>query len=450
MKRTVLIVDDDLSIRESLKLLLEESYNTVAVASGEEALGKLDQINVDALFLDVKMDGMDGLETLKRIRERHEYLVVIMLTVLEDIKTAISAIKLGANDYLRKPYEKDELLLTLEKNLLIKNGHREMQYLRSELDRIYQSKIILGHSLAMKKVFKLIDKAAMGNTTVVITGETGTGKELVAIELHKSSPRRDMPFVVVNCAAIPKELMESTLFGHERGAFTGAHKQKLGKIEIAGGGIVFFDEIGSLPYELQGKLLRVLQEKSFERVGGTVTIPTNARFFFATNDDLKEKIKNGKFRQDLYYRINVFPIHLPPLRERKDDIKILVKHFIKKFSKEQGKNIQNVSADAMKCLIHYPWNGNVRQLENEIEKVVTMANYDLAIVTPELLSEDIQLKEDKRETESTGRLNDALDALERKMIRDALEKSNGNKTKAAEYLGISRRGFHKKLIRLNI
>ena len=451
MKRTVLIVDDNPSIRESLKLLLEEDYNTLCASDGEGALEKLKLIHVDAVLLDVKMKGIDGLETLKLIRERQEYLVVIMLTVMEDIKTAVIAMKLGANDYIRKPFNKDEILLSLKKNLLIKNGHREIQYLRSELDRIHKSKAIIGHSHTMLSVFELIDKSSKSNITVLVYGETGTGKELVARELHQRSLRRDKPFVIVNCGAMPRELFESELFGHEKGSFTGAVKQKLGKIEIAEGGIVFFDEISSLPVEMQPKLLRVLQEKTFERVGGTVTIPTNVRFIFATNEDLKTCISEGRFRKDLYYRINIFPIVLPPLRDRIEDIPYLIDYFLKKYCKEQKKNLKKVSPKTMKYLQQYTWSGNVRQLENEIERIVTLAPFDMAIVTPNLLSEGI-CKNQEYENDSTqqGRLNEAIELLERRMIHEALQKYHGNKTKAAEYLGISRRGFHKKIDRLEI
>ncbi|MFX0135735.1 MAG: sigma 54-interacting transcriptional regulator, partial [Candidatus Hodarchaeota archaeon] len=257
------------------------------------------------------------------------------------------------------------------------------------------------------------------------------------------------PFVIINCAAIPRELIESELFGHEKGAFTGAHKQKLGKLEIAGDGTVFFDEIGNLPLELQGKFLRVLQEKSFERVGGTATIPTNARFIFATNQDLKKAIIDDKFREDLYYRINVFPIKLPPLRERKEDIPILVEYFIKKYNQEQKKNMQRATPEVMDCFLCYPWSGNIRQLENEIQKIMTLASFDLTTITLNLISEDIREFSTKEKVfdENKGLLNDALESLERRMIGEALRKFNGNITKAAMYLGISRRGLHKKLNR---
>ncbi|MBN2007801.1 sigma-54-dependent Fis family transcriptional regulator [candidate division KSB1 bacterium] len=447
MKPNILIVDDDESIRASLALLLDESYKTLEVSRGEDALEALNQTHIDAVLLDVKMNGLDGLETLKLIREHHEQPVVIMLTVLEDIKTAVTAIKLGANDYLRKPYNKDELLLTLERNLQIKNEHNEIRYLKSELDRVTESKIIIGQSAEIKKVFTLINQASQSNTTVLITGETGTGKELVARELHKRSPHANKPFVIVNCATIPRDLLESELFGHEKGAFTGALKQKLGKVEIANDGIIFFDEIGCLPIELQSKLLRALQEKTFERVGGTVTIPTNARFIFATNENLKQAVKQNTFRMDLYYRINVFPILVPPLRERKEDIPLLVDYFLNKYCIEQRKTIFHVSPPTMDHFVNYSWPGNIRQLENEIEKLVTIANAAMTTITPDLISEEI------RETHSTdfstegGLLNDALESLERKMIQKALHKFNGNKTKAAQYLGISRRGLHKKLDR---
>lgn len=318
----------------------------------------------------------------------------------------------------------------------------------SSMSAWHNAKFMIGKSQAMRDVFHLIEKASQNGATVLISGETGTGKDLVARQLHQRGFHPESPFVVVDCAAIPRELMENELFGHEKGAFTGAYKRMIGKIESAEDGTVFFDDIDCMPLELQAKLLRVLQERNFERVGGTKTISTGARFIFAANQDLKTEMKNGRFREDLFYRIHVFPIYLPPLRERKEDIPILVNYFLRKFSLEQGKTLEKVMPKAMNYLRCYSWPGNVRELENEIERIVTTASFDLTSITPDLLSRNIVESKDSLNLKGeSGLLAEAVETLEKRMLYEALTKFHGNKTSAAKYLGLSRRGISKKLAR---
>lgn len=322
-------------------------------------------------------------------------------------------------------------------------SHRNFQSIKG-----FKSEFIFGKSAAMQEIYELLERAAQSDSSVLITGETGTGKDLIARQLHQMGQRSQEPFVIIDCATIPKELMENELFGHERGAFTGAYRQMKGKIESAEGGTVLFDDINTMTMELQSKLLRVLQERNFERVGGTKTVFTTARFIFATNQDLKVAMKRGTFREDLFYRIHVFPIHLPPLRERTEDILILVKHFLETFSCQQNKQLRIIDPKARKYLLNYSWPGNVRELENEIERIVNMASDDLTTVVAALLSEDIlQNYDDITEAHGKGMLVEAVESLEKRMLIDSLRKFHGNKTKAANYLGISRRGINKKLKR---
>ncbi|MFQ5707041.1 MAG: sigma-54 interaction domain-containing protein [bacterium] len=318
----------------------------------------------------------------------------------------------------------------------------------SPLSAQYRSEFMIGKSRAMQEVFRVMDSASQNGCTVLITGETGTGKDLVARQLHQRSPRAEFPFVVVDCAAIPRELMENELFGHEKGAFTGAFKRAPGKLEIAGAGTVFFDDINCMPRELQAKLLRVLQEKNFERVGGTKTVVANCRFIFATNQDLKEEVRRGNFREDLYYRIYVFPIDLPPLRDRKEDIPLLANHFVKKSCLEQDKPVKKLTQKTMSYLLSYSWPGNVRELENEIERIVSLLPREVENITHDLLSDNVlQCKHGSDGQAGKGRLNEAVEALEKDLLCQALRKFKGNKTAAAKYLGLSRRGIDKKLVR---
>ncbi|MFQ5674469.1 MAG: sigma-54 interaction domain-containing protein [bacterium] len=312
----------------------------------------------------------------------------------------------------------------------------------------FESGFMIGKSQAMLDVFELIDQAAQNSSTVLVTGETGTGKDLAARHIHQRSSRRENPFVIVDCASIPRELMENELYGHEKGAYTGAHKKMLGKIEVADGGSVFFDDIDCMPLDLQAKLLRVLQERKFERVGGVKTISINTRFIFASNQDLKAKMQKGTFREDLYYRINVIPIYVPPLRERQEDIYLLTKYFLEKFSYQRGKNLKKVSPKTKRYLMRYSWPGNIRELENEMERIVSLAKRDLTTLTPDLLSEHILEEVDVSTVNgSKGLLNEAVESLEKRMLCAALKRFHGNKTAAAKYLGLSRRGINKKLQR---
>jgi Nif-specific regulatory protein len=333
------------------------------------------------------------------------------------------------------------------------DGGLRQPYLTTKINHVLavNSAFMIGKSAVMRDVFQMIDHAASSGTTVVITGETGTGKDLVARQIHQRSGRHELPFVVVDCAAVPRELMENELYGHEKGAFTGAHRKTLGKIEIADGGTVFFDDIDCMATDLQAKLLRVLQERNFERVGGTKTITTNARFIFATNRDLNAEMEKGDFREDLYYRINVFPIHVAPLRERHEDISLLVKYFLTKHGHQHGKNLRKISSKANDCLNRYSWPGNVREVENEMERVVSMASPDLSTLRTEMLSHNILMStESPGDSHRNGLLSEAVESLEKRMLCDALKRYHANKSAAARFLGLSRRGINKKLDRYHM
>lgn len=448
----VLVVDDEESVCQMLKDLLEtEGYEVVTALEAREALEKLDQEEVNAALVDIRMPDIDGLAFFKLLKEKGYTFPVILMTAYGSTDTAIEAMKLGAFDYVLKPFNIEELLLTVKKAVEVEALARETEALRRELAGDAPAEELIGRSPAMIEVFKQIGKFADTDYTVLIVGETGTGKELVAGALHRNSRRRNGPFVRINCAAIPENLLESELFGYEKGAFTGAVSRKIGKFELAEGGTLFLDEIGELPLSMQAKLLRVLQVKEFERVGGTKTIKLNARIIAATNRDLVRMVKEGTFREDLYYRLNVVTIHVPPLRERKEDIPLLAEHFLRRAAAELGKAVQGFSPEAIKLLEAYDWPGNVRELRNVCERAVVLAQGPL--VLPEDLPltlrqpEELGLGEGEIELRlrSGQTLAEILHDVERTVILKALREHNYNRTRTAQALGISRRTLHLKL-----
>jgi DNA-binding NtrC family response regulator len=441
-KFRLLIVDDELSVRDSLgKWFREEGYETGVAEGGSEALTRMAEQRWDLALLDIKMRGMDGIELQRRMREVDPELITIMMTGYASVDTAVNAMKNGAFDYLTKPLDPDEVSLKVKKALSTQQTQRENQRLRDMTESAHPPDLI-GQGAAMKKVMDAIETVAPTDATVLVTGESGTGKELVCRAIHALSQRRYHPLVVIHCGALTETLLESELFGHEKGAFTGAQYRKKGKFEIAEGGTVFLDEIGDISLKTQTDLLRVLQEREIVRVGGNQTIKVDFRVIAATNKDLESLIEEGKFRPDLFYRLNVFHIEIPPVRERKEDIPALVDHFVRKFSMAMNKRITRVSPAAMYHLQDYPWPGNVRELENAVERAMVVAQ------EPELREQDFILKPHKNGNEN-GNGSDqgvkTLEDVERAHILRVLEECAGNQTRAAEVLDIDRVTLHNKL-----
>lgn len=436
---SILIIDDDESLLESYIVLLEDEFQVHTAASGREGLGILKKEHVNVVLLDIHLPDIDGMEVLQQAKAADESLDIIMITAVKNVRMAVDAIKLGAVDYLVKPFEIDDVLALLRRTMQHQDLMREVLYPRSEVDRYQNMGDIVGSSQKMHQIFDLILRIADTNATVLIHGESGTGKELIARAIHQKSQRRSKPFVAVNCAAISEHLIESELFGHERGAFTGALEKRLGKFELANTGVLFLDEIASLRLDLQAKLLRVLQEREFERVGGNKTIQTDVRIVAATNRDLKQMVVEATFREDLFYRLNVVPIQVPPLRERREDIARLIEHFLDKYNLAFQRQVRGFSASALRILTSYPWPGNVRELENVIERLV-------AISPPGTLDVEhlpLDLVNDRHKIAAElnlqgGNLRRAKAEFERNFISRALEQSNWNQTVAAKRLGIHR------------
>lgn len=436
---SVLAVDDDPKTIASIQLILGNRYLIFNSRCGDEALEFISKKKVDLVFLDIHMPGgMDGLEVLKRIKASGENISVVMVTATNTAKMAVEAMKLGAFDYITKPFDPEEILVVAEKALENSALVKEVLYLRSEVKPTLFHDLI-GDSEAMRKIYELIAKIAPTDVTVLIHGESGTGKELVARAIHFTGARKDKPLLALNCAGIPDNLLEAELFGFEKGAFTGADKLKLGKFELAHEGTLFLDEISSLRLDMQGKILRALQEKEIERVGGTKTIKIDVRIVSATNVDLKNAVKEGKFREDLYYRLNVIPITLPPLRERKEDIPLLLRHFLKLDAKKFNKPIQGISEETVRYLSDYPWPGNIRELENMMERLVVLSDKD--VLDTQDLPFDIFLKSKYRMEalmEQSLILKNARGLFEKDYIKAVLEKTRWNQTEAARLLGIHR------------
>jgi two-component system nitrogen regulation response regulator NtrX len=438
---TILVVDDEPGIIAMLSgLLKDEGYAVVTADNGHEALTLLKQTRLDLVMLDLRLPDLDGLEVLKQIRADNANLPVIMMSAHGTIPTAVEATKLGAYDFIEKPFESavERLLLVIEHALNEQKLKQENINLRKELSEKYE---MIGESKSMRLLYKQIMKIAPSNSRVLITGETGTGKELAARAIHRNSKRADNPFIKVNCAAIPEELIESELFGHEKGSFTGATSAQVGKFEQAHRGTLFLDEIGDMSLSTQAKVLRTLQENEIQRVGGKQVIEVDARVIAATNKNLDTEIKEGRFREDLLYRLNVIPLHIPPLREHKEDIPLLVNHFIQQFCRENGKRMKSISSDALELLRQYDWPGNVRELRNIIERMIIVVEGD------EISADEVATTIPVTEEIPTGEesLGELVAQYEKKQILDALERNDWNISRTARDLKIDRANLHRKL-----
>lgn len=439
----VLVVDDELNMRHMLRTMLaKEGYVADTAGNGLEALSILDEKDFDFILCDIKMPKMDGMSFLNKAKEKHPEKTFIMMSAFGTIDTAIEAMKNGAYDYISKPFKTDEVLLTLKKAKEREELKEENLILHARLKKIeekYSFGSIIARSETMVHVFDLVNRVADHKTTVLITGESGTGKELIAREIHSRGKRSSLNMVNINCAGIPENLLESELFGYKKGAFTDAVKDKPGLFTKANKGTIFLDEIGEMPVPLQVKLLRVLQEEEFTPLGDTVPVKIDVRVIAATSRDLKKEVEEGRFREDLYYRINVMPIHLPPLRGRRGDIPLLAGHFIEIFNKKLGKNIEGVSSEAMALLMGHEWSGNVRELENLIERAIILAKGHLItpLELPPAVTDGLDYYSSNN-PESTLSIKKATKRLERDLIEKALELTEGNRSKAAKILEISR------------
>ncbi len=451
--RSVLVVDDEVGARESLKMILKNDYEVFSAKDAEEAFLLVKDRSPDVILLDIILPDLDGLKVLEKVKQNDPDAVVIMITATKTVKTAVEAMKLGAYDYVTKPFDIDELRLIISRSLSTKALEQEVKYRREEMDKNFDFRNIIGKSKSMKDIFKVVKQIADSRSTALIMGESGTGKELISRAIHYNSNRKNFPFVTINCAAIPETLIESELFGHEKGAFTNAIERKLGRFEVAHQGTLFLDEIGELSLATQAKILRFLEEREFNRVGGSKTIKVDVRLITATNKDLNQMIKKGSFREDLYYRINVVPILLPPLRERKEDIPLLIEHFIDKFGVESSKNVKGVSKEALDAMIQYEWPGNIRELENLIERVITLTanEYIQSNELPPFLK-SVPKVDGLKESVLDGKVSflQAEEEFEREVILDALKKTNYIQSHAAEILGISRRILKYKMDKLGI
>ncbi len=453
MRKRVLLVDDEARVRASLQMVLETSFDVLCAQDAQEGLELFRRESPDLVLLDVILPGVDGLSLLQTLRSESHSIPVIMLTGTKTVKTAVDAMKYGASDYVTKPFDVEELRLIIARTLGAHDLEREVRYLRAQVSNRYAFHNLIGKSPCMQDIYLKIEQIADSRTTVLITGESGTGKELVARALHYNSSRRDRPFIPINCAALPETLIESELFGHEKGSFTDAYVRRVGQFELAHTGTLFLDEIGDLSAATQAKLLRVLQEREFTRIGGVHPIKVDVRFIAATNKNLEDLLREGLFREDLYYRINVLSLYLPTLRNRGEDIPLLVKHFLSKKAEEEKRPLQEFSKEAMELLARYPWPGNVRELENVIEQALVWAQG--AIITPVHLPKT--LRTDTRsssllEDSLTGRisLEKAVMEFEKEIILGALERTGYVQTHAANLLGISRRMLKYRMDSLGI
>jgi DNA-binding NtrC family response regulator len=452
IKPTLLIVDDELGARQSLEVILDDDFHVLTAESGQEALEIAKNEPVDLILLDIHMPEMDGLEVLRKIKERDEEIDIIIVSALNLARKAVEAIKLGAYDYITKPYEPEDILSTVARVIHKRNLHRELDFLRREVEASRGFDQIVTQNKTMLQIFERVKKVAFTSTNVLITGESGTGKELIARSIHQQGNRKHGPFVAINCAAIPSELMESVMFGHEKGAFTGAHARTIGKFEYAHGGTLFLDEISVLRSDLQAKLLRVLQEREIERIGSNRPIKVDVRVISATNTNLAKAVAQGQFRQDLYFRLNVVPISIPPLSERKEDIPLLANHFLRKFNTAFNKKIPGFSEKALASLTRYPWPGNIRELENLVERIVVLSagdeKIDLKNIPYEILMASDQ---DTKDAEmKKGGLIKIRKAIEKQIILSVLEASQWNQTEAAKVLNVNRNALIQKAKQIGI
>jgi DNA-binding NtrC family response regulator len=447
MRASMLIVDDEASILEFLAMLFEsEGFAVETTRSATEAQRALASKSYDLVLCDILMPDGNGLDLLKEIKGASPNTAVVMMTAFTSTKTAIEAMKLGAYDYVSKPFDVEELKIITQKALERAELADENVYLRRELEQKYTFNNIIGKSARMQAIFALVERIARTSSTVLIHGESGTGKELIARAIHFASPRASRRCMSINCGALPENLLESELFGHERGAFTGAVREKKGLFQEADHGTLFLDEIGELTPPMQVKLLRALQEKTVRKVGGNQEEPIDVRVIAATNQNLESRLQTGEFREDLYYRINVLPIHLPPLRQRREDIPLLVDFFLQKYSRQMELSTRQISVEAMRLLEAYDWPGNVRELQNEVQRLVIQIEGQ-AFITPDLLSPAIRQIEGivARVKPTKGTLKEMTDQIERWLLIESLREHDNNKTAAAKTLGITREGLHKKL-----
>ena len=454
MKKRVLLVDDEPRVRASLRTVLEPTYEILEAADAAEGLKSFKHDAPDLVLLDVILPGTDGLAALQTMRTENRAVPVLMLTGTKSVKTAVDAMKLGAADYLSKPFDVEELQIVIERTLGKQELEQEVRQLRAQVVQRYAFHNLIGKSPAMQEIYAKIEQVADSRTTVLVTGESGTGKELVAKAIHYNSARRERPFVALNCAALPETLIESELFGHEKGSFTDATARRVGQFELAHTGTLFLDEIGDLSAATQAKLLRVLQEREFTRVGGVQSIKVDVRIVAATNKNLDEMVRKNQFREDLYYRINVIALYLPPLRERGEDIALLAKHFLAKRIEEEKRPPQEFTKSSLELISHYPWPGNVREMENIIEQAFIWSKGS-DVITPEHLPNI--LRTDTRSTSLrddtlAGRLSleKAVMEFEREIILDALKRTTYVQTHAAAMLGISRRMLKYRMDTLGI
>jgi DNA-binding NtrC family response regulator len=449
----VLVVDDEPGVQESLRMLLKQECDVTVAGNAREALAAIDEAPPDLVILDLVMPGRSGLELLSDLAARQLSAPVIVLTATKTVATAVEAMKRGAADYVTKPFEVDALRIKVRRLLEQGEKDRELERLRDEVSGRSRLGALIGRTAPMQELFRAIERVAASRASVLIRGESGTGKELVAKAIHEHGPRASGPFVAVNCAAIPETLMESELFGHERGAFTDAREQRIGKFEAASGGTLFLDEVGEIPAGVQVKLLRVLQERVFERLGGNRSIEVDVRIVAATNRDLEAAVAAGDFRADLYYRINVVPLHVPPLRSRREDIPLLVENVLERVAGDTGRDPHTLSEDTWEVLQHHAWPGNVRELENAIERAATLA--ERQVLEPEDLPQAVVesarfalLQAEVR----TGRVgfDEAVARFEAELLREALERADWNQTRAAAQLGITRRQLKLKMDRYGL
>jgi two-component system response regulator PilR (NtrC family) len=457
VKPRILVVDDEESIREFLDIMLrKEGYEVTCVEDGQKAIDILKKKSFDLLISDLQMPNVTGIELLKHCRESYSDLLFMMITAFGTAESAVEAMKMGAYDYITKPFKIDEVRINIANALRSRNLEVENRVLRKELQKEYSFQNLVGNSEAMHKIFELIRKVSDSPTNVLVTGESGTGKEMVAKAIHYNSPLKDRPFVSVNCGAIPENLVESELFGHKKGSFTGAISDKEGLFEVADGGTLFLDEIGELPLNSQVRILRAIQEKTVRRVGGTEDIKVEVRIIAATNRDLEQMVQQGTFRQDLYYRLNVINIRTPALRERRDDVPLLAQHFLQKYSERFSKQIQTISKEAMDLLRKYDFPGNVRELENIIERTVALESG--ATILPESLPQFVNTPSGRKLVSSDGieitdegiDLQKVLDQLEKELLVKAIHQASGVKKRAAKLLGITFRSMRYRVEKFSL
>jgi DNA-binding NtrC family response regulator len=443
-KDIILVVDDEKGVRQSFNMLLRDEYSVLLAGTGQESIEVFTKKPVDLVLLDILLPDSNGIELLQKFKETDPNVEIIMVTAVNETKTAVKAIKLGAYEYIVKPFDVNEVLTLIKRALEKRNLVKKVAYLSTELERYHSFEKMVGQDKKMKKIFELISTIAQSDGAVLIQGESGTGKELVARAIHNRGPRSEHPFIPINCAAIPSALMESELFGYNKGAFTSATSTHIGKLEIAEKGTVLLDDIDSLDINMQGKLLRIIQEKEFERLGSNKVIKADLRFISASNKNLSEMIPNGEFREDLFYRLNVLPINIPPLRERRGDIELLLNHFIELYAEKSGKIQKKISEKAINFLKGYDWPGNVRELQNLVDRLYTITKNQVIHI------EDISYFNMSKGQIKGMILKEAVREFEKQYISKVLESVNGSRNKAAELLGVHRNTLLAKTSELNL